>query len=229
MFLVIDLAFFSANVLKIAEGRMVPARCSARACSSLMSTWKRGRDLLESRLDADAIPLDTFIASASLGCSTVPGTAVFMTSNLDGVPHPLLHSLKHYKSLHEQVVLLNAVTLDVPHVPERQRVVVTRINPQFRKVKVFFGFMDTPDLPVALEWCEEQGLCLDPMDTSFFLGRETLIPKLGPTWRSGGRRSSSRCSATPATPPPISCCRPIAWSNWAHRWCSDALGGGASA
>ena len=76
------------------------------------------------------------------------------------------------------MVLLNAVTLDVPHVPAAQRVVVETINAQFRKVKVFFGFMDTPDLPRALEWCAEQGLRLDMMDTSFFLGRETLIPKL---------------------------------------------------
>jgi KUP system potassium uptake protein len=145
---------------------------------TLMSTWKRGRRLLRERLEADSMPLDAFVASASLGCATVPGTAVFMTTNLDSVPHALLHSLKHYKSLHAKVILLNAVTLDVPHVPEAQRVIVEPINGQFHKVKVFFGFMDTPDLPRALEWCCEQGLDLDAMDTSYFLGRETLIPKL---------------------------------------------------
>jgi KUP system potassium uptake protein len=177
-FLIIDVGFFSANMLKIGEGGWFPLTFGL-VVFTLMSTWKRGRQLLESRLDADSIPLDAFIASASLGCSTVPGTAVYVTSNLDAVPHPLLHSLKHYKSLHEQVVLLNAVTLDVPHVPEGQRVVVESINSQFRKVRVFFGFMDTPDLPRAMEWCDEQGLCLDAMDTSYFLGRETLIPKLG--------------------------------------------------
>jgi KUP system potassium uptake protein len=176
-FLLIDLAFFSANILKVSEGGWFPL-VFGLGVFTLMSTWKRGRQLLQSRLEADSIPLDAFIASASLGCTTVPGTAVFMTTNLDSVPHALLHSLKHYKSLHSQVILLNAVTLDVPHVPEAQRVVVESINTQFRKVKVFFGFMDTPDLPRALEWCGEQGLDLDAMDTSFFLGRESLIPKL---------------------------------------------------
>jgi KUP system potassium uptake protein len=177
LFLLIDLGFFSANLLKIGDGGWFPLAFGL-GVFTLMATWKRGRQLLQARLETDSIPLDAFIASASLGCSTVPGTAVFMTTNLDSVPHALLHSLKHYKSLHGQVILLNAVTLDVPHVPEAQRVVVETINSQFRKVKVFFGFMDTPDLPRALEWCGEQGLQLDTMDTSFFLGRETLIPKL---------------------------------------------------
>ena len=102
-----------------------------------------------------------------------------MTANPDSVPHALLHSIKHYKSLHERVVLLTAVTLDVPHVPATQRVAVESINAQFHTVKVFYGFMDDPDLPETLEWCAEQGLRLDAMDTSFFLGRETLIPKPG--------------------------------------------------
>jgi KUP system potassium uptake protein len=177
-FLLIDIAFFSANILKVGEGGWFPL-VFGLCVFTLMSTWKRGRELLQARLEADSIPLDTFIASASLGCTTVPGTAVFMTTNTDSVPHALLHSLKHYKSLHSQVILLSAVTLDVPHVPEAQRVVVEPLNSQFRKVRVYFGFMDSPDLPRALEWCGEQGLHLDAMDTSFFLGRESLIPKPG--------------------------------------------------
>jgi KUP system potassium uptake protein len=177
VFMLIDVTFFSANLLKVSEGGWVPL-VFGLGVFTLMSTWKRGRRLLRERLEADSMPLDAFIASASLGCATAPGTAVFMTTNLDSVPHALLHSLKHYKSLHSKVILLNAVTLDVPHVPEAQRVVVESINAQFHRVKVFFGFMDTPDLPRALEWCCEQGLDLDAMDTSFFLGRETLIPKL---------------------------------------------------
>jgi len=176
-FLLIDLAFFSANVLKVTEGGWFPL-VFGLCVFTLMSTWKRGRALLQSRLESDSIPLDAFIASASLSCTTVPGSAVFLTTNLDSVPHALLHSLKHFKSLHSHVVLLNAVTLDVPHVPEARRVIVEPINAQFYRVKVFFGFMDTPDLPVALEWCCEQGLDLEAMDTSYFLGRETLIPKL---------------------------------------------------
>ena len=94
-------------------------------------------------------------------------------------PHALLHSLKHYKCLHERVVVLTAITLDVPRVPPSQRVAVEAINAQFWRVKVYFGFMDEPELPEVLEWCAEQGLRLDLMDTSFFLGRETLVPKLG--------------------------------------------------
>jgi KUP system potassium uptake protein len=176
-FLLIDLAFFSANVLKVTEGGWFPL-VFGLGVFTLMATWKRGRALLQSRLETDSMPLDDFIASASLSCATVPGSAVFLTTNLDSVPHALLHSLKHFKSLHSKVVLLNAVTLDVPHVPEARRVIVEPINAQFYRVKVFFGFMDTPDLPVALEWCCEQGLDLDAMDTSYFLGRETLIPKL---------------------------------------------------
>ena len=176
-FLLIDLAFFSANLLKVSEGGWFPL-VFGLGVFTLMATWKRGRQLLQSRLEADSIPLDAFISSASLGCATVPGTAVFMTTNLNSVPHPLLHSLKHFKSLHTHVVLLNAVTLDVPHVPEARRVIVEPMNAQFYKVKVFFGFMDTPDLPLALEWCSEQGLDMDAMDTSYFLGRETLIPKM---------------------------------------------------
>ncbi len=145
----------------------------------LMSTWKLGRELLYKRITADSIPLQDFVKSASLECTTVPGTAVFMTANPDAVPHALLHSIKHYKSLHERVVLLTAITLDVPHVPPAQHVVVESIDTQFHRVKVFFGFMDDPELPEVLEWCAEQGLRLDMMDTSFFLGRESLVPTPG--------------------------------------------------
>ena len=177
-FLVVDVGFFSANVVKIVEGGWFPLAFGL-GVFVLMSTWKRGRELLHQRIAADSIPLPDFVQSASFGCMTVPGTAVFMTANPDVVPHALLHSLKHYKSLHERVVLLTAVTLDVPHVPPAQHVTVESINAQIHKVKVFFGFMDEPDLPEVLEWCAEQGLRLDMMDTSFFLGRETLVPTVG--------------------------------------------------
>ena len=178
VFLLIDAGFFTANLGKIVDGGWFPLAFGL-AVFVLMATWKRGRLLLHSRLETDSIPLPEFARSASLDCAKVPGTAIFMTGNVAAVPHALLHSLKHYKSLHERVVLLTAVTLDVPHVPHSQRVVVESLNAQFYKVKVFFGFMDEPELPETLEWCAEQGLRLDMMDTSFFVGRETLIPKLG--------------------------------------------------
>ncbi|HSB23305.1 MAG TPA: potassium transporter Kup [Burkholderiaceae bacterium] len=177
-FLLIDLAFFAANALKIVEGGWFPI-AFALVAFLFMSTWKRGRAILHARLEADSIPVPVFVASASLGCATVPGTAVFMTSNPSAVPHALLHSMKHYKSLHERIALLTVITLDVPHVPVSQRVAVEPINGQFCRVKVFFGFMDKPNLPEALDWAAEQGLRIDMMDTSFFLGRETLLPKIG--------------------------------------------------
>ena len=176
-FLLVDVGFFSANIVKIVEGGWFPLAFGL-CVFVLMSTWKLGRELLYRRIEADSIPLPDFVTSASLGCTTVPGTAVFMTANPDTVPHALLHSMKHYKSLHERVVILTAVTLDVPHVPPTQRVAVESINAQFHKIKVFYGFMDDPDLTETLDWCAEQGLRLDLMDTSFFLGRETLIPQL---------------------------------------------------
>ena len=127
------------------------------------------------RLDSAA----GFRAKRVVGMHDGPRYRRLHDRNPDVVPHALLHSLKHYKSLHERVVLLTAVTLDVPHVPPAQHVAVESINAQFHKVKVFFGFMDDPDLPDVLEWCAEQGLRLDMMDTSFFLGRETLVPTVG--------------------------------------------------
>jgi KUP system potassium uptake protein len=176
-FLVVDIAFFSANLVKIVEGGWFPLAFGF-AVFIVMATWKRGRALLLQRLETDSIPLPDFVASASLGCTKVPGTAVFLTSNATAVPHALLHSMKHYKSLHEHVVLLNVVTLEVPHVPVAQRILVEPLNSQFSRVRVYFGFLDNPDLPEALDWCGEQGLRIDLMDTSFFLGRETLIPRM---------------------------------------------------
>jgi KUP system potassium uptake protein len=177
-FLLIDVGYFSANMVKIVEGGWFPLAFGL-GVFVLMSTWKLGRELLYQRVAEDSIPLKDFIESASLGCTTIPGTAVFMTSNPSAVPHALLHSLKHYKSLHERVVLLTLMTLDVPHVAPAQRAAVDAINAQFYRVKIFYGFTDSPDLPEALEWCAEQGLRIDMMDTSFFLGRETLVPKVG--------------------------------------------------
>ncbi|MCK9284923.1 MAG: potassium transporter Kup [Rhodocyclaceae bacterium] len=178
-FLAIDLAFFFANAAKIADGGWFPLAFGLLVFV-LLTTWKQGRHLLARRLEAESIPLDAFIG----GCGAdrvprVPGTAVFLTTNPDGVPHALLHSLKHYQTLHQRMVLATVSVLDVPRVADAQRVSAEKLPNDFWRVKVFYGFMDEPDLPAALEWCAEQGLHLDAMDTTFFLGRETLIPKLG--------------------------------------------------
>jgi KUP system potassium uptake protein len=178
IFLLVDVAYFSANLVKIEDGGWFPLALGA-CIFLLMTTWKRGRKLLQSRLASEALPLDAFVKDTSdTGIPDIPGTAVFMTPNPSFVPHALLHSMKHYKCLHERIVILTVDSFDIPHVPAAQRVMVERLNKRFVLVRVFFGFMDEPNLPEALEWCAEQGLTLDMMDTSFFLGRETLIPQL---------------------------------------------------
>ena len=132
----------------------------------------------------------------------MPGTAVFMTANPDAVPHALLHSLKHYKSLHERVVLLTAVTLDVPHVPPAQRVAVESINAQFHKVKVFFGFMDDAGPAASARVVRRAGPAARP-DGHVVLPRpRDADPEAAArTWRCGAKSCSSRCTATRAASP----------------------------
>jgi len=186
-FLVVDIALFSANIVKIPHGGWFPLLFGL-GVYLLLITWKQGRILMHARQKQDAISLTMFLEHLP-GAGEAPrvsGTAMFLTSNPDGVPHALLHNLKHNKVLHQRVVLVTVEVLDIPRVATAQRVVVEQLQHGFWRVKVFFGFMDEPDLPEALEWCAEQGLQIDMMDTSFFLGRETLIPKLGsrmPLWR----------------------------------------------
>ncbi len=186
-FICIDLGFFLANSVKIPDGGWFPL-VFGLVVFILLTTWKRGRELLGERLAADAMQLRPFITNiAESGVERVPGTAVFMTPDPESVPHALLHSLKHYKALHEQVVILSVKVFDVPYVPELDRVEVHRLSGNFAQVVVQYGFKDEPDIPAALALCAEAGLTLDMMDTSFFLGRETLIPKLGSSmayWRA---------------------------------------------
>ena len=177
-FALIDLAFFSANSVKIHDGGWFPL-VFGFGVYLLLSTWKLGRDMLRRRLAADAIGLDGFVAGIDDSVIRVPGTAVFLSPNPEAVPNAMLHSLKHYKALHERNVLVSVVILDVPRFTDSKRVSVQHLPKDFWRIKVFFGFMERPDIPTALEWCLEDGLDLDPMDTSYFLGRETLIPRLG--------------------------------------------------
>ena len=177
-FLIIDFVFFAANAVKISDGGWFPLAVGL-IMFVLLTTWKQGRTLLYQRLESESIPVTAFIKSCGVdSVMRVSGTAVFLTTNTDGVPHALLHSLKHYKTLHERVVLVTAKVLDVPRVQAPHRVKVENLSNNFWRVSVFYGFMDEPDLPAALDWCAEQGLSIDMFDTTFFLGRETLIPKL---------------------------------------------------
>lgn len=178
-FICIDLGFFLANSIKIPDGGWFPL-IFGMGVFLLLTTWKRGRELLHDRLAADALQLKPFIADIEgSGVSRVPGTAIFMAPDPDFVPHAMLHSLKHYKALHEQIIVLSVQVFDVPYVPDIDRVEVKRLAGNFAQVIVQYGFKDEPDIPAALELCAQAGLAVDLMDTSFFLGRETLIPKLG--------------------------------------------------
>ena len=184
--LALDLTFLAANSTKILEGGWFPLAFGG-AMYLLLTTWKAGRELLQEKLDTQALLLKDFIPGIETPDTiSVPGTAVFMTPYPEHVPHALLHNLKHNKVLHEQVALVTVTVESVPRVPSAQRVVVERLTHRFYRVHILFGFMDAPDVPAALEWCGEQGLDLDPMTTSFFLGRETVVPRVGadmPYWR----------------------------------------------
>lgn len=185
-FLVLDGAFFFANATKIKDGGWFPLAFGI-GLFIIMTTWKRGRVLLRRRLEAEAMPMTDFMASLALSpVPTTPGTAIFMTPDASMVPHPLLHSLKHYQVIHERVVLLSVHFIDTPYVPEGERLAVRHLRDNFWHVAVNYGFKDEPDIPLALDHCTAQGLPLDLAEVSFFLGRETIIPRLGgqlPLWR----------------------------------------------
>ena len=175
-FLFIDLSFFSANLLKIFEGGWFPVVVGV-VVFVMLSTWKRGREILFAKLHPGAIPLEPFIKSITQHPPLrVPGTAVFLTASQEGVPHALLHNLNHNKVLHERVVLLTVRSEDIPHVPDSQRIDVVPLGHDFFRVTVHYGFKDEPDLPEALEGCKCKGLEFSMMETSFFLSRQTLVP-----------------------------------------------------
>ena len=178
-FMAVDLAFFGANIVKIHDGGWFPLLFGGLVFL-LMTTWKRGRRLLHERLRAEAMPLDAFVRNiAGSSIQRIPGTAVFMTQNPDAVPHALVHSLKHYKALHERIVLLTVTTMDEPSVPDHRRLEIEAVTDSLYKVRVCYGFMDKPDLPQALALCRLPELSFEMMETSFFLGRETVIPQVG--------------------------------------------------
>lgn len=175
LFLIIDLAFFSANLLKIMDGGWFPLLIGI-VIFTVMSTWKRGRALLLDKLKKESMALDPFIESiANHPPTRVPGNAVFLTQNPEGVPHSLLHNLKHNKVLHERVVLLTVKIEDIPHTEPEDRIRVEDLTSGFYRVMVYYGFKDDPDIPAEIELLKDQGIELDSMSTSFFIGKESLI------------------------------------------------------
>ncbi len=191
-FMVLDAAFFSANAIKIEEGGWFPLG-AAGAVFVLMSTWKRGRAALAEQLRDAGLSLDLFIDEIERRPPhRVPGTAIFMTSNPGGVPPVLLHHLKHNKVLHERVVLMSVTTENIPAVPDAERATVKSLGASFYQVTGRYGFMETPNVPALLAslppWAiPGPRIELVPLETTYYLGRETLLPG-GPSRMAGWRK-----------------------------------------
>ena len=185
-FLAFDLAFLGSNALKIGNGGWVPL-VVAVALFTLMTTWKRGRAILRERLTDITMPVETFLESLGRGSiPRVPGTAVFMTSESSGAPVVLLHHLKHNKVLHEKVILLSIQTApEVPEVSNLERMTVERLEHGFVRVIARYGFMESPDVKEIMELLRRQGVRSRPLETSYYLGREQLIP-LNKSWKKNG-------------------------------------------
>jgi KUP system potassium uptake protein len=179
-FILVDIAFFSATLLKINDGGWFPLVIGA-VVFTFMTTWRRGREILFKRMRASTVPLEPFLESLFREApQRVPGTSVFLTATPDVVPHSLLHNLYHNKVLHERVVFLTVAVKDVPTVAPEERVAVQALDHECYRLTLAFGFMDRPDVWHALsDLAPSKGLAFDLMQTSFFLSRETVIPVAG--------------------------------------------------
>jgi KUP system potassium uptake protein len=169
----------------VPDGGWFPLLVGAVAFT-MLTTWAKGRKLMIDRMNEASLPIEIFIKSAATSAARVPGTAVFMTSSASGVPHALLHNLKHNKVLHERIMLLTVKIEDVPYVPVEKRVELKDYGSGFYRVKVRYGFMEEIDVPAVLAKLEGCGPACKMMDTSFFLARQTLITSARPgmaVWR----------------------------------------------
>jgi KUP system potassium uptake protein len=185
LFFIVDLAYFTANLTKIPDGGWFPLLIGF-IVFTLLTTWSKGRKLMIDRLRESAMPIKIFIDSAASTATRVPGTAVFMTSTPEGVPHALLHNLKHNKVLHERVILLTVKIKDVPYVPEEYRMQVDDLGRGFHRMILAYGFMQEADVPAALKQVSACGAEFKMMETSFFLARQTLLASSRPgmmIWR----------------------------------------------
>ena len=187
VFFVGDVGFVIANGAKIFQGGWFPVVLGV-ALFTLLRTWRHGRQLLHEEVRKEGIQLDTFLPGLMLAPPVrVPGTAVFLTADKDVVPHALLHNLKHNKVLHERNVFLTVETLDIPYAEPGRRLRISEIGNDFHRVLIRFGFMDTPDVPLALmRSCDQGGIHFDPMETTYFASRETIVASRHrgmPIWR----------------------------------------------
>jgi KUP system potassium uptake protein len=179
VFLAVDVAFFAANLVKIEHGGWFPLAAAA-GVFTLMSTWKRGRSLLAEQMRGAGLPLPMFLQEIQRSKPhRVPGVAVFLTGNVGNAPPVMLHHLKHNKVLHERVMLVSLLTEDIPAVPEAERVKHEDLGAGFHQILARYGFMETPDVPKLLESLSRKGVLpfkVAPMQTTYYLGRETLLP-----------------------------------------------------
>jgi KUP system potassium uptake protein len=176
LFLIVDLSFFGSNALKIAHGGWVPLAI-AISVFTLMTTWNSGRRIVQSLLARGSLPIDLFLSDvAKRKPFRAPGTAVFMTSNPEGAPLVLLHHLRHNKTLLENVILLSILATNVPTVADDERITVTDLGEGFWRVVAKYGFMEKADVPEVLARCRGMGVVADRRDTTYFLGRERLLP-----------------------------------------------------
>jgi len=187
LFALVEIAFLIANGVKFMDGAWFPV-ILALLVFTLLRTWRRGRELLHAEIRKEGIQLDSFLPGLMLAPpARVPGTAIFLTAQAGMVPQALLHNLKHNKVLHERNVFLTVDTLNMPHAPKAQRLKIDPIGDDFYRVLVRFGFMETPDVPMALmRSCDQGGIHFDPMDTTYFASRETVVAQRRrgmPIWR----------------------------------------------
>ena len=185
VFFTVDLAYLAANMTKIPDGGWFPLLVGF-IVFTLLTTWAKGRKLMIERLRESAMPIRIFIDSAANSASRVGGTAVFMTSTPDGVPHALLHNLKHNKVLHDRIILLTVKITDSPYVPDDKRYMIEDLGKGFHRMVLKYGFMQEADVPLALKQVSQCGSEFKMMDTSFFLARQTLLASSRPgmmIWR----------------------------------------------
>ena len=174
-FLTVDLSFFGANMIKIVQGGWFPLLVAA-IVFTLLTTWRRGRAILASRLRESVVEVEAFLRQEGTSAlPRVPGTAVFLTSSAEGVPTTLLHNIKHNKILHERVVLLTVATRGVPRVPTRERLEITDLGSGIFRLVGSYGFMESPDVPDLLGLADGAGLDVDRDEVSYFLGRQRLL------------------------------------------------------
>jgi KUP system potassium uptake protein len=174
--LAVDIAFFSANIIKIPEGGWFPV-AMALVSFTVLTTWRRGRRLLLEEMARQTFPLADFIGTIG-DVHRVHGTAIFMTSAKEGVPSALLHNLKHNQVLHDRVVLMTVQTANTPFVNDLDRLYLRRLDEGFVRIIIRYGFMEDPDIPAALEQCARFGETFDMMETTFYVSREVVIPRI---------------------------------------------------